>query len=169
MTKVAVKGPATGTGTYTLRAPETASILELELPLQGTHLAGAQSDGMPLGPGGDPVVESGSNTDGEWTRWAEGTQLCTGSRTLAYVASNTIQNDWPFPVAFTGFMRVIHQPDSVNLSQNTAPSLEEIGLVSAQGVTTTSCTLQIRRIAGMTSFLSGDTGVTRALATGRWK
>ena len=24
--------------------------------------------------GGDPIVESGSNADGEWTRWADGTQ-----------------------------------------------------------------------------------------------
>lgn len=24
--------------------------------------------------GGDPIVESGSNSDGEWTRWADGTQ-----------------------------------------------------------------------------------------------
>lgn len=27
--------------------------------------------------GGDPIVESGSNSDGEWTRWADGRQICT--------------------------------------------------------------------------------------------
>ena len=27
--------------------------------------------------GGDPIVESGSNSDGEWTRWADGTQIAT--------------------------------------------------------------------------------------------
>jgi len=32
--------------------------------------------------GGDPVVESGSNSDGAWTRWADGTQICRGSTTL---------------------------------------------------------------------------------------
>ena len=25
--------------------------------------------------GGDPIVESGSNADGEWTRWSDGTQV----------------------------------------------------------------------------------------------
>lgn len=30
--------------------------------------------GMPT-VGGDPIVESGSNSDGEWTRWANGTQI----------------------------------------------------------------------------------------------
>ena len=29
--------------------------------------------------GGDPIVESGSNADGQWTRWADGTQICTGN------------------------------------------------------------------------------------------
>ena len=28
--------------------------------------------------GGDPIVESGSNADGEWTRWADGTQAVYG-------------------------------------------------------------------------------------------
>jgi hypothetical protein len=36
--------------------------------------------------GGDPIVESGSNADGEWTRWADGTQICTGTYT-------TLSND----------------------------------------------------------------------------
>jgi hypothetical protein len=28
---------------------------------------------------GDPIVESGSNADGEWTRWADGSQEQSGS------------------------------------------------------------------------------------------
>jgi hypothetical protein len=27
--------------------------------------------------GGDPIVESGSNVDGDWTRWSDGTQIAT--------------------------------------------------------------------------------------------
>ncbi len=108
MTKVALKGPVNGTGTYTLRAPETANTLELELPTAGTHLAGAQSDGMPLGPGGDPVVESGSNSDGWWTRWADGTQLCRvrrGSSSLSFGSGSVVTNvisTWVYPRAFVG-------------------------------------------------------------------
>ncbi len=100
MTKVALKGPVNGTGTYTLRAPETANTLELELPLAGTHLAGAQADGMPLGPGGDPVVESGSNSDGEWVRFADRTQLCRKA-SGAFNGNGTLQSwEWTFPMAF---------------------------------------------------------------------
>ena len=38
-------------------------------------------NGMPTS-AGDPIVESGSNSDGEWTRWADGTQVCTRNVTL---------------------------------------------------------------------------------------
>ena len=33
----------------------------------------AQSGGVPTG----AVIESGSNADGAYTRWADGTQICT--------------------------------------------------------------------------------------------
>ncbi len=107
MTKVALKGPVNGTGTYTLRAPETASTLELELPLAGTHLAGAQADGTPLGLGGDPVVESGSNSDGDWTKFADGTALAWVEKTVpsqSYSPGQTVSVagniDWAYPVTF---------------------------------------------------------------------
>ena len=35
-------------------------------------------EAMPVSDGA-PIVESGSNADGEWTRWADGTQICTGN------------------------------------------------------------------------------------------
>jgi hypothetical protein len=58
--------------------------------------------------GGDPIVESGSNADGEWTRWADGTQICRFNQT---VTDQSISNaygsllyqgtrTWTFPVAF---------------------------------------------------------------------
>jgi len=41
--------------------------------------------------GGDPIVESGSNADGEWTRWADGTQVATA------VVGVTFNGDTDFP------------------------------------------------------------------------
>jgi hypothetical protein len=37
--------------------------------------SGANFTAMPQ-VGGDPIVESGSNADGEWTRFSDGTQIC---------------------------------------------------------------------------------------------
>ena len=42
--------------------------------------------------GGDPIVESGSNADGEWTRWSDGTQ----------VEFTTIQEDLPTAIDSAG-------------------------------------------------------------------
>jgi len=46
--------------------------------------------------GGDPIVESGSNSDGEWTRWADGTQICTGTIGSGITGSRT------YPIGFLG-------------------------------------------------------------------
>ncbi len=54
--------------------------------------------GMPS-VGGDPIVESGSNSDGGWTRWADGTQQC---RAHVYVDwSTSTRKEFFFPIAFT--------------------------------------------------------------------
>ena len=53
---------------------------------QYAELSGGTSANFAAMPqvGGDPIVESGSNADGEWTRWSDGTQLCTDRPSLAY-------------------------------------------------------------------------------------
>jgi len=74
--------------------------------------------------GGAPIVESGSNSDGEWTRWADGTQICgselptspatgwTATATHSFVNAGTK----PFPVPFIGtvFMGVVGQDGQVS-------------------------------------------------------
>lgn len=44
--------------------------------------------GMPT-VGGDPIIESGSNSDGNWTRWADGTQHTTAKKNSATEAFAT--------------------------------------------------------------------------------
>lgn len=53
--------------------------------------------------GGDPIAESGSNSDGKWTRWADGTQLCrqTGSFSGSQEDGELkYTGEWIFPVSF---------------------------------------------------------------------
>jgi hypothetical protein len=45
--------------------------------------------------GGDPIVESGSNADGEWTRWSDGTQqLRVNAPSSGWTSSSPIVNDY---------------------------------------------------------------------------
>jgi len=46
-------------------------------------------EAMPVSDGA-PVVESGSNADGEWTKWADGTLLCTKGFSITHSSSSFI-------------------------------------------------------------------------------
>jgi len=50
--------------------------------------------------GGDPIVESGSNADGEWTRWADGTQIVSDSFNIDLTLSTVNTDLGQYPVAF---------------------------------------------------------------------
>lgn len=54
---------------------------------------------------GDPIVESGSNADGEWTRWADGTQ---GSKSTVEVDTTLAGNQivGAHPVPFLGSQEI---------------------------------------------------------------
>ncbi|MCE8042425.1 hypothetical protein HOP60_09695 [Halomonas daqingensis] len=71
--------------------------------------AGANEFSMMPTVNGDPIVESDSNDFGEWTRWADGTQVCTKTDILnggsisstnvmgAVFRTNTLRWDYPNP------------------------------------------------------------------------
>lgn len=72
------------------------------------RLSGANDlDTMPT-INGDPIVESGSNSDGSWTKWADGTQTCIDRRTETVSITSSYGPDyyfpytWPFPATFVG-------------------------------------------------------------------
>ena len=57
-------------------------------------------EAMPVSDGA-PIVESGSNADGEWTRWADGTQICTRNTVEPGVDTNQItQSALDYPSVF---------------------------------------------------------------------
>jgi len=46
------------------------------------------------------LFESGSNSDGSWVRFADGTQICRLTTTLNFNASSRLLRDWTYPVPF---------------------------------------------------------------------
>jgi len=117
--------------------------------------------------GGDPVVESGSNADGEWTRWADGTQeVRTGGLvTLNFDSVFQVIYSWTFPVAFIA-------TDAAHLSfiidnLGNLPDPGRYGTPRQRNTTTTSLDIVFYKPDG--PYRAGDSADVFATATGRWK
>jgi len=94
------------------------------------------------------VVESGSNSDGEWTRWADGTQICSFDFSYGFTAeadterssgvytsatnSNTHFN-WNYPKSFSSDPSVDASCDSILMGANCFYVDTSVSLISALG------------------------------------
>lgn len=115
-----------------------------------------QSAGVPTG----AVVERGSNANGEYVRFADGTQICNRGNLSAANAStasgslfrSSASVTWTFPAAFAAAPVVTGDVDDA-----------DCWLVTAGAPATTSCDLRAMASASKTSALN-----LRATATGRW-
>jgi len=103
---------------------------------------------------GDPIVESGSNSDGEWTRWADGSQRCSKSLSVGpWSANASASTIWTYPASFSeapvsGATIGSSSPHIYNASVNNSTATQEI--VYAGGS-------------------NGATGSVRVVANGYWK
>jgi len=151
-----------------LRADHTG--LQLDVPLSGSSVQANAADTTPgrlmradygYGPGnllgtvtevaGQPtgaVIEHGSSADGDYIRWADGTQICT----QCVSSSSGSTSNWTFPAAFAGTPQL-----SVSVS-STAPRF-----ASHNGATATAVSFEAWDTAGARVALSCD-----LMAVGRW-
>ena len=113
------------------------------------NLLGAvsQAAGLPTG----SVIERGSNANGEYARFADGTQICThGLSTSA--SANTI---WTFPAAFAAGPRLIPNPNTV------AAGAAIFG--NTAGITTTTANFNAWNVSGARVAIGCN-----LTAIGRW-
>lgn len=120
--------------------------------------------------GGDPIVESDSNAAGEYTRWADGTQISV-SNTFSGAADAagggthsspyaTAVFDWTYPAAFNGTPVVTdHSWVSANASD----------IVRANVALASAISTGDFRIVSLSAGTAGDTANCRLVANGRWK
>jgi hypothetical protein len=118
--------------------------------------------------GGDPIVESGSNADGEWTRWADGTQIVrkhfgssignTNTYTIQGVTFFRKEKSVTYAAAF-----VSNPTISPSFKQNT----EDIFLSNYYALESNT-TINIQFIS-LLSFSSYSFKSGYLTATGRWK
>lgn len=114
-------------------------------------------------------VSSGSNANGRYVRFPDGTQICTHVLTLAYATSSIITNTWTFPSAFS------HTPvPSSSLSNQTSDytniSIRDIGqmVTFAGSPTQTHCNLYRVQGASGTWSATSEARNVRVSAIGRW-
>ena len=112
----------------------------------GINTPGLDSTSMPNS-GGDPVVESGSNSDGEWVRLADGTQQT--HKLVSITGAETIT----FPLAF------------FNFEHNTvATAVVPNRVIAAGSRAVTSIQIVARNLSG-----ADDSSSVFVVTTGRWK
>ena len=126
----------------------------------------SQEAGVPTG----AVIERGSNANGQFVRFADGTQLCWRTLTLPRVAVDAIEAEWTLPAAFAS------NEVSVSLTRPHAVSLHDdvdranLGASLARvGSNGTVATLRVQTLPGAPALASGaQVRECSAVAVGRW-
>lgn len=96
--------PAVADGTLSIKRQDGTNVLSVDATgkavIPGVVGTVAQVGGVPTG----QVIESGSNANGAYVRFADGTQIChhTKEGTVPIAGSATAQYDWIFPAVFSG-------------------------------------------------------------------
>ncbi|MBV4477848.1 phage tail protein [Pseudomonas botevensis] len=147
-----------GTGGFSWRSVNQANTAGG--PFMTYSYAGVLNVPVGLQLAGRNVVESGSNVNGTWVRFADGTQICwyvTGATTATTATGsgwNSAPSTWTYPAAFAPGTDPV-----VTGAVNTGGGV--IGLAAAPTVTAVSWI----RVA----FYSDSTGrASRLMAVGRW-
>lgn len=128
----------------------------------------AHAAGTPTG----AVIESGSNANGTYTRFADGTQICTIPKlTLLRAAGHNMRETWFYPVAFAdgSTPTVIHTADLTSATGYATSSGERIywGVASTYTLTNRAL-IDLYRTNGAPEIPQDATIVTSCQAVGRW-
>lgn len=126
----------------------------------------SQNGGVP----GGSVFENGTTSDGNYTRFADGTQICQADLVLDYQSAALCSADWRFPEGFApaSAPQVLGMLNNDDLSV-TAPSITaaQITSVTVSSLSKISVTVQIHTLDGH-SFTTGESVMVSAIAFGRW-
>ncbi|MFZ1469981.1 MAG: DUF2793 domain-containing protein [Paracoccaceae bacterium] len=112
----------------------------------------SQTGGTPTG----ALIERGTNANGDYVRFADGTQMCWGQIGITPVANVATSGPWTFPASFLS-----GSTPSIVLSANSSVPGTTLQQISFTSPTTTGCEAVIYRTNSTTTQL-------RLLAIGRW-
>lgn len=119
-----------------------------------------QSGGAPTG----AIIERGSNANGEYVKFADGTLICTSaSRAVNFVNASNINFAWTYPMPFVAVQPVVN----VNIVSSTVTTQRHITAVCAYARNVSTATCAVLSIA---QFVSADASqiLLDVSAIGRW-
>lgn len=122
----------------------------------------AQTAGVPTG----AVIERGSNANGEYTRYADGTQICHYLHTVHYAASSKLAALWTYPAAFSAEPALCAAIDAGSHYANASPNLGKISFAGFDVPGSTSALAVI--FSDGAYYSSGGSCKVWVSATGRW-
>lgn len=156
------EGPATTVSEILKHVPtfeDTSIVLEGDQPainpdiLQGINEAKNLANGV--------IAESGSNNDGDWIRFSDGTQICWHEVELSYDKPEFMSGTWTYPKEFLN--SIVSGNRNVDYSNNRVMK----GTFTGTGGTTST---RLRAYAALDlNFEEEDTGDYQVMAIGRWK
>ena len=126
----------------------------------------SQNEGMPTG----AAMERGINQRGEYTRYADGSQICRISNfTLVQNAAFHLRQVWNFPAPFADQPTVFHTPDLASATGYAAAFSERTywGAATSKAFATNAIIDQFKAHAAP-DIPPGATLVTSCFAVGRW-
>lgn len=113
------------------------------------------------------AVEKGSNANGEYIHFADGTLICRHVLTITYDANSHLRGVWTYPKAFSAVPSLSAVVDLDTTFSNATPQLHEITNTFVNGETASSSHFRTYRVSGGTNFQSGDTSDLRVIAIGK--
>lgn len=125
----------------------------------------SESAGVPTG----AIIQRGSNANGTFVRFADGTQICTATLTMTYASATILTRVWTFPATF------IAAPFSTYTMSNqpsdyTNVTIRDLGAMVAYTGSSTSAVFNTYRSQGAVASFNASSvaDATCALAIGRW-
>ncbi len=125
----------------------------------------SQSAGVPTG----AVIERGSNANGDYVRFADGTQICWATVTLGFASVSFLNGTWVFPAAFMAPPVVSAMGSHVDASgAATTPSAAQIGTIRHNARFSNSVVFILNRVSSEANFAAQDSFGIVTLAFGHW-
>lgn len=126
----------------------------------------SQSGGVPTG----AIIERGSNANGEYVKFADGTVCGYAYLLAARVTGNVLQASWVYPVSvnsiITPTVMLVGNSNSAVLSGSSRINANDLATIVVRQSSTTGATIRVCR--DQADFATGDACTVFAAYKGRW-